>query len=180
MSLPIVSRVRARWWLAGVVLLAMWGPEANAQVNTLMARTTADRSTTSTSFVNVPDLSWYVAANASYAFECRIAYTTTTFFGIPEMFLSVNGPASPTAVQFSVFEGITSTTLQAWTGNAYDTPTSPHNGGGAGTTAQPVVMRGTFENGATGGTLSLRFLTTNVFLASVTILRGSFCIVARQ
>ena len=159
---------------------ALSGNLASAQVNGLIARTTADRSTTSTSFVNVPDLSWNVAANASYAFQCRIAYTTGTFLGTPEMFLSVNGPASPTAVQFSVFEGITSTTLEAWTGNAYDTPTSPHNGNGAGTTAQPVVMRGTFENGATGGTLSLRFLSNTALGNSVTILRGSFCIVARQ
>ena len=164
---------------AVLAISALLGGEASAQVNRLIARTTADQSRTATTFTDVTGLSWYVAANTTYAFSCHIAHIRSNFG--TELYLSINGPASPTAMRYSVeFPLDDETDSQFWSGNAYDTGQSGGSNTFGSSPNWPEEIRGTFENGANAGTLAIRYMSNTGSGNSVTILRGSFCIVARQ
>jgi hypothetical protein len=171
-----------RWMLALVLALAVIGVsqrDVNAQVNPLRARTSANFGA-STSYQDIPGLTWYVAANTSYAFACRLAYTVTGGLAptSAELFLSVNGPASPTALRYTVTTATSSTSVGSVSQTSYNT--DPNHSGSGGSTALPAVIRGTFENGPNAGTFAIRALTNSIAGSTANILRGSFCNVYRQ
>jgi hypothetical protein len=85
--------------------------------------------------------------------------------------IAINGPASPTAVRYTVDTSTSATAHHNASQNAYDANTNP---GSALTTALPVRITGTVENGSNAGTLALR-MRTEVNASSVTIQRGSWC-----
>lgn len=180
-----LSRRRTRLLTALLVLaiLSGWARPSEAQVAALGGRVAADVTTTSTTFVNVTGLTWYVAASTSYTFACRLAYTTTGGSAdANELDLSVNGPASPSAVRYTVTYAQTATTVNAWSANAYDTD-GPNTGSTPGTVL-PAVIRGTIENGLTAGAVFIRMRRfwdgNNSEGTSATVSRGSFCTVYRQ
>ena len=162
-----------------VTVAALWGSLTSAQVNALIARTTADQSTTSTSLSNVAGLTWPVAANASYAFNCHLAQSRSNIG--TELYLSVNGPAPFSALRYSVTTPFTGATDDQYASdNAYDTGQTYNNNVAGATPDWPAEVRGTFENGANAGTFAIRYLSNTGSGNSVNILRGSFCTVARQ
>ena len=118
---------------------ALAGGKASAQVNALVARTTADQSRTATSYADVTGLTWYVAANTSYAFDCHIAHRRSNFG--TELYLSVNGPAAPTALHYSVTWPLDSETDgQYFSANAYDTVQTAGSNNGGATPDWPAVQ----------------------------------------
>lgn len=134
-----------------------------------IARVTADRSTTSASFSDVTGLTFSIAASTNYSFTCELSYTTAAT--TTALQLAINGPASPTAMRYTVLTTTTATAVHAASQSAYDTNTNPATGGAA--TALPVRLTGTLEN-VNSGTLAIRF-RTEVATSTVTVQRGSWC-----
>lgn len=135
-----------------------------------IARKASDQSSTTTTFADVTGLTFPVSASTSYSIDCRLSYTsaaTTT-----ALQLALNGPASPTAMRYTVEMSTTATARHNSSQSAYDTVVNPATGGGA--TALPARLQGTLEVGSTGGTLALR-MRTEVNASAVTIQRGSYC-----
>lgn len=140
-------------------------------------RTTADRSTTSTSYSDITDLSFAVEANTDYNFICRLVFqsaATTTGFAF-----SVNGPASPTFIEYTVgyqtvANATASTTLMTMRHdtayNAMATTTSAI----AASANLRATIEGTLSNGANAGTVSLRYLS-EVNGSAITVKKGSYC-----
>lgn len=152
---------------AGATALEYGTPSGGGGVTVL--RVTADRASTSTTFADVADLTMAVSASTVYTFDCAFSYTsaaTTT-----ALQLSINGPASPTAMRYTVETSTTATARHNASQSAYDTVTNAATGGGA--TAFPVRIAGTLEN-VNSGTLAIRF-RTEVNASAVTIQRGSWC-----
>lgn len=134
-----------------------------------ITRKAADQSSTSTTFADVAGMTRAVSASTSYSFVCHLSYlsaATTTALQV-----SINGPASPTAVRFTVETSTSATARHNASQSAYDAVTNPAS---ALTTALPVMVSGSVENGANAGTLALR-MRTEVSGSSVTIQRGSYC-----
>jgi hypothetical protein len=134
-----------------------------------MVRKAADQASTSTGFADVTGMTFSLAANTSYSILCELSYLTAAT--TTALQVSLNGPASPTAVRFTVTTGTSATATHRASQSAYDAVTNPAS---ALTTALPVRLAGTIENGANAGTLALR-MRTEVNASSVTIQRGSFC-----
>jgi hypothetical protein len=134
-----------------------------------VARKSADQASTSTTFADVTGMTFALSANTTYSIECNISYlsaATTTALQI-----ALNGPASPTALRYTVQTATSATATHNASQSAYDTVTNPAS---ALTTALPVRLVGTIENGSNAGTLALR-MRTEVSASSVTIQRGSWC-----
>ena len=131
-------------------------------------RTTTDRSNATTSFADVADLTFSIAANevVSFSFHLMILSSASTV-GVQ---LAVNGPASPTAVNVMAEIYTTATGTVVVPQTAYDTTTGQPTAGVA--TRVPAYVYGTIENGATAGTVALR-LRAEVS-GTVTVVRGSW------
>lgn len=157
-------------WAAGNLYFNDGAAWVVAADDVTVKRVAADVATTTASFSDVTGLSYAVAANTSYSFACDLSYTTAV--STTALQLSVNGPASPTVLRYTVLTATSATTTFAASESAYDTNTNPATGGGA--TALPVTVVGSIENGTTAGTLVIR-LRTEVGGSTVTVLRGSFC-----
>jgi hypothetical protein len=156
-------------------LLAAWTPPAEAQVNALTGRVTADVANTTQVYANVTGLTWYVAANTTYAFVCELSYTTNN--ADDGLWLSVNGPASPTALRYTVTTATNATAVNFVAPTGYDNATGNPTGS-LGATAVPATIAGVIENGATAGTFAIR-LRNEIASRTVTVLRGSSCTVYR-
>lgn len=135
-----------------------------------VARKTADQSSTSTSFADVTGLTFSISASTNYRIECTLYHVTAV--NTTALQVALNGPASPTAMRYSVITWTTATATHAGTQSAYDAVTNPATGAAA--VSLPVLVRGTIENGGNAGTLALR-MRTEVSTSSVTIQRGSSC-----
>jgi hypothetical protein len=131
---------------------------------------TSDVQNTTTTFANVTGLTFSVGANTNTSFSCELFYTTAA--STTALQLAINGPASPTAMRYGVTTPTTATATHSASQNAYDTNTNPANS--LGSTALPVKISGTLENGGTAGTLAIRF-RSEVSASAVNVLRGSFC-----
>ena len=121
-----------------------------------IVRKTADqvKGAPTTTFEDVTDLSFSVAANTDYFFRFAGSYTTSaTTNGIR---LAINGPATPTALRVGGSIPQTNASSSGGSQTAYNTAIfASTNGGGA--TALPFIVEGIFRNGANAGTLALRF-----------------------
>ena len=136
-----------------------------------IVRKLADQASTSTTFANVTDLSYSINASTTYSIECNFTYITAVT--TTALQLSLNGPAAATAIRFAVRTNTTATAMHSASQSAYDANTNPATGGGA--TSLPVRLFGTITNGINAGTLAVR-MRTEVNASSVTVQRGSFCI----
>lgn len=167
-------RTRILTALLVIGLVGAWGPAAEAQVNALTGRVTADVPNSTNTFANVTGLTWYVAASTNYAFVCELSYTAGSTGTALQ--LSVNGPAiGAGAVRFSVTTATSATAVHFASQSAYEANTNPGSSGGS--TALPATIAGVIENGATAGTVAIRFRSESTTI--VTVLRGSSCTVYR-
>lgn len=123
---------------------------------------------------NITGLSWALAANTEYGFNCTITHSGTATGGVR---FNLNGPGSPTTVSF-VTERYTTTALQtllvlqAFSAAAQTAAcTSSCN-----TTVLVTKIQGTILNGANVGTAQL-MLTSSTAGQLTTVFRGSFCVV---
>lgn len=146
------------------------GPQGPAGAGITPKLVASDVSNSTVNFADVTGLTFSVSANTVYSFACDLSYTTAV--STTALQLAINGPASPTAMRYSVRTSTTATAMHSASQSAYDTNTNPGTGGGA--TALPVRISGTLENGANAGTLAIR-LRSEVASSAVTVLRGSFC-----
>ena len=151
----------------GVIAAAV--PLTDYDVETTL-RLTTDRARTANTFADVTDWTTSVAASTVYRFQCEASYTTAV--STTALQLSVNGPASPTALRYAVVTTTTATARHQASQSAYDTVTNPATGGAA--TALPVSVVGTLENGTNAGTLAIRF-RSEIDTSAVTLLRGGWC-----
>jgi hypothetical protein len=148
-----------------------WATPSGGGGGPTVARKSADQASTSTSFADVTGLTFSVSASTSYSIVCEISYVTAV--STTALQLALNGPASPTAMRYTVRTSTTATAMHSASQSAYDANTNPATGGGA--TALPVRLVGTVENGSNAGTLALR-MRTEVSSSSVTVQRGSYCV----
>lgn len=142
-------------------------------------RVTQDRSTSSTSFVDITDLTYAVAANTSYSFRCTLTFQSN--LATNGFAFSVNGPASPTMIDY-----VTSyqTTANGTAGT--DVITQRHDVAYnvmSNTTSTVTVnvnlsatIEGTLDNGANSGTLAMRYLS-ELGAQAITVKKGSSCII---
>lgn len=135
-----------------------------------IVRKTADQSSTSTTFADVTGMTFAVLASTSYRIECDLSYLTAAT--TTALQIALNGPASPTAMRYTVTTSTSATARHNASQNAYDANTNPAS---ALTTALPVRLVGVVENGVNAGTLALR-MRTEITASSVTIQRGSSCV----
>lgn len=118
--------------------------------------------------VDATGLSFPIAASKTYHFEFYVLWETAA--STTGIWLSVNGPASPTKVAFGGDLYQSGTTVAARSGTAYD-------GGAAGTggltgVSQFARLAGVVVNGTNAGDLKLRF-QTEIPTSAVTIKAGS-------
>jgi hypothetical protein len=120
-----------------------------------------DQISTSTTLADASGMAFAVAANKIYAFEFFIVYTCANTSTFPSF--SVNGPASPVAVNW--LSEIMTTRVQGtdnldcihlFTFDVKHTTTVVQDTGG-----QIARLKGGFTNGANAGTFTLRFATSN-------------------
>lgn len=120
-------------------------------------------------FVDATGLSFAVAADKTYHFEWYVLFTsaaTTT-----GLFLSVNGPASPTAIAYEVKYPFASTTTSARNVTDY-AGGSTATGSFSATASMFAQIAGIFVNGSNAGTLQVRF-QTEIPTSAVVIKAGS-------
>jgi len=132
---------------------------------------TADRVNATTSYANITDLSWPVAAGTRYDIECKFQYNanaTTTGIGI-----SWTGPASPTQTSGRMTSGLTTQTIGGTTIVGNDTGVATT--ASTATTNNSSVFEGFWSNGANAGTLQMRFRSEVAVTNAITIKAGSWC-----
>jgi hypothetical protein len=135
---------------------------------------TADRTNSTTTYADVTDLGFSVAASTNYEVVCSVVYqTAATTTGIG---LALNGPASPGLAAGQFVTNTAATTTGSMTFNAY-------NGGTATTGVQTAssntygTFRAYFRNGTTAGTLQLRF-KSEVAASNAIVKANSYCTLA--
>lgn len=113
---------------------------------------TADQTAIGAAFADVTGMGFTVEANTVYSFEYHLimdADATTT--GI---YAAVNGPASPTSINYTLTYWSASLATAEQLAVAYDTACTHVNS--QGTTPAIYVIRGILRNGANAGTLIAR------------------------
>lgn len=150
------------------------GGTGSQSIGPVIARKTAGQTVSATSLADDTHLSLPVMANAEYEIEVTLwvtAAATTTGAAV-----SLNGPASPTFLQFSAFGQITqgasgaASTIFMGSATAYNTILL---GASVASTTVPsmVVIKGYLSNGATAGNLVVRI--AGEAAASITYRQGS-------
>lgn len=143
----------------------------DTQAVPLLKYKTSDQSNSSnTTLADVTDMVWPMIASAEYVLEvvCFVVSAAAT----TGLVLALNGPASPTAVQYSM-ESPTSGTAGFHAGStAYETALVAT---GVISTSLPQAVRlwGHIRNGTNAGDLQLR-MRSEVSGSNTTIRRGSF------
>lgn len=139
------------------------------------ARKTGDQGSTSTSYADVTDLTFAVAANKAYKFRFVVFFTTSN--ASEGIGLSINGPSGATLR----FGGFVPASASAPTGNA---AIFTSGGGtdsnamvptaGPGATNTTSIIEGVMVVSSTPGTLALRVKAETGGAQSVTVLTNSF------
>ena len=112
----------------------------------------ADQTAIGTSFADVTSLSFSVAANKTYYFRFdMIADSDATTTGID---VAVNGPASPTSINYTQRPWNSASAIRAQPASAYDNNTAQANSAGA--TRAIYAVEGVLVNGANAGALAAR------------------------
>ena len=138
---------------------------------------TADQvNSSNTSFFDVTDLVFAIAANETVVFTAYILATAAA--ATTGLVLAVNGPATPTLVNYAGVTTPTVTTVQGAGATAYETAlvfTGVHT-----VTPTPTLylLSGVVVNGATAGTVALR-MRSEVSGSNATIKRGSYLQIMR-
>lgn len=138
--------------------------------NLAVARKSADQANSSNvTLANVNDLSFPVAAGATYSFRFSLRFTSA--LATTGLALALNGPAGFTFLAAVVDMATSATARQHGSITAYETPVV--GTGSAAAAPLPAYVYGTLVNGPNAGTLQLRF-RSEVNGSAVNVLRGSF------
>lgn len=131
----------------------------------------ADRTSSSTTYADVTDLSFPVSANVNYQIDCTLTYqtaATTTGIGF-----ALNGPASPSMVVGAMEASTSGVAASRNQFNAYN-GTTKSSGVQTASANQSANLRALFRNGANSGTLSLRY-ASEVAASNAVVKAGSYC-----
>jgi hypothetical protein len=132
----------------------------------------ADRTSTSGTLADVTGLSFSVEANANYSFEFEVIFQTDNVGrGI---YLSLNGPASPTQIVFdrAIYSAIAATNHAM--ARAYDDAAGKTGTVDTANADCAAVIRGVLRNGANAGALIVRFaLGDGISGTTVKVMTGS-------
>lgn len=152
----------------------VWGIDATGAGGTVRKRKTSNQAVTSTSFIDVTDLTFTVLANTNYHFRFAVfLLTSATTEGYA---LSVNGPAGTYKIGGIIPVAVPSSSGQGalhGAGAVADT-TGLTVISGPGGSAVMALVEGTVAIGGSGGTLALRVKTENGGAQSTTIQTGSY------
>lgn len=128
-------------------------------------------SAAATTYANLGDLSWPVAASTDYEVECHLQYSASaTTIGLR---IGWMGPASPTLAFGHSITSLSTTTPGMTTVLGNDTGTATT--ASAATTGNVVRFNGTWRNGSTAGTLQMRYAPETATASGITILANSWC-----
>jgi hypothetical protein len=135
------------------------------------ARTTANTSTSVTTFIDVAGLTFSVSAGVDYYFRAVLHHSSAaTTTGIR---FAVNGPASPTALRVGGIIPISTVAANFGSVTAYDTPIFAST---TGTTAAVMtIIEGLLRN-LNAGTFAIR-VASEVGAAAVTVLANSHAVI---
>lgn len=138
------------------------GPAGNNGSNGLgwavRCQTTSDQTAIGNAYTDITGLSMAVDANTSYYFQFHIladADATTTGIDV-----TVNGPASPTQIEYECDTYSSATAKQFNSATAYNTNTA--NANSAGAARRWYRIRGVLRNGVNAGNLVARIKRENV------------------
>jgi hypothetical protein len=134
-------------------------------------RLSADQTSTSTSLADVTGLSVSIESNKVYTLRACIRYKAST--ATEALGLSLNGPASPTSVEFMVQNGLISSLSRYEHVSTYETVVI---GASGSATSIASFMDALIVNGANAGTLAVRFKAETGGANSVTVEAGSWLI----
>lgn len=134
----------------------------------------SDTSTSNTTATDIPGLSVAILANRNYAFDLHLM--TDSSVATEANFFSVNGPAAPTAIRFTIAQptahaSATSTTVRMDSFTAYDSTNTLTAGM---VSIVPTNIRGTVENGANAGNFVGRYWTETGGAEFCRVRRGSW------
>lgn len=144
-------------------------PLGDALAETGWTKKTSDFSTTSTTFVDVTQFTFAVAANTLYRFKFDVIFSTAN--ATRGVSFAVNGPASPNfcVASYKIYDA-TSSPIDAFD-RAYDTGATSLSQDTANVPV-PATIEGLLSTGATSGTFALRFHAENAGFAAK-VLTGS-------
>lgn len=136
----------------------------------LIAYKTENQTGISTVFEDVSGTGLPVAANTAYSFEFHvICYADASTTAI---YLSCNGPASPTSIHYTVQHWTSSPVPSGSYGGSYDV--TPIHANSQGTDPAIHTVKGILRNGPNSGTLIARIKREAVLGATLDVLAGSF------
>jgi hypothetical protein len=155
--------------LSAVILL----PQSNNIVGGIPVNSIVQSAYTNatTTFSNVPGLSFSASARTSYIGTCYILWQASAVTGGPQF--QWTGPASPTAVSSSMKSDVTLSTVISAHSTAFSSAMANTGVVTSATNQMALVMLG-IVNGANQGTVQLQAAANGV--GTLTIQPGSFCV----
>jgi len=116
-------------------------------------------------------LQFSVEANTNYILTCQILWSASGATAGPKF--QFTGPASPTAVQYSVMQAVTATSDGTAGATAFSTSLNASGGTVVTTTNEPATLQLGLVNGVNAGTVVLQAAAQGS--GTLTIQPGSFC-----
>jgi hypothetical protein len=117
-------------------------------------------------------LAFAVAASTNYIVNCQILWSASVATAGPKF--QFTGPASPTAVQYSVTQAVTATTDGTAGATSFSTSLNASGATVVATTNEPAELSLGLVNGTTAGTVTLQAASQGT--GTVTIQPGSYCV----
>jgi len=136
----------------------------------VLASDVTNNNVTANTIADVTGLSFAVSPNEAYWFEFVVPYTaaaTTTGSR-----WAVNGPASPTLLNYRSEYTITATSMTVNSANAYDIPAASN--ASSLTAGNVATIWGIIRTAGTGGTVIARF-ASEVASSAIVAKAGAFC-----
>ena len=171
---PWINVVTGQWWACNTVSLN-WEPVSEFLLpsqNAVRSVYSTTYTNATTTFSNVPGLSFYAQPNRNYEGTCKITWQGSANTSAPKY--QITGPASPTAVLTGMTSVITATTV-IFASQAGTTFSNALANTGANTTATNFTDIYTFtvQNGANAGIVQLQMAANGA--GTLTVAAGSTC-----
>lgn len=148
-----------------------WAKMSQTAITSGTAYTNATTSFTSVAGGTGQTLSFAVEASTNYVMSCHVLWSASAATAGPKF--QFTGPASPTAVQYSVMQAVTATTDGTAGAVAFSTSLNASGATVVATTNEPADIQFGLVNGTTAGTVVLQAAAQGT--GTVTIQPGSYC-----